>query len=260
MDINTFLNALTPAFKASSHNTPNPDSSRGTTPSFDQLLRATTNKAQPSSPFNNDQTAGGGKTFHLGSSIRVAVSGHAYDDASSINIFDEKTAESLGLTHVMPAPGMETITTDGPYGVTMEITGPLVGHFIDENGGISGLPIGVKPLMPIAYYGVGDGEYGLMQPLFKSNTEKHTYWRDKIGDFSQMLDTEQRLKEQYGDDVRLAYDHKAKEYIMLTPDDYGYNDAKSGEQALADLKRDIRFTGLSRHEINDILGRRGFSV
>ncbi|MEH0018272.1 MAG: hypothetical protein V6Z89_01400 [Desulfobacter sp.] len=252
MHIETILNALASPPKTSSSRIPAPDSSAGNNASFGELLRASTSDlSTPSLPAT--ESSAGGTTFHHGSGLRVAVSGHAYDDASRINILDEKTAESLGMSHLKPAPGEETITTQGTYGVTMTL-GPLVGHFLDEDGGVAGLPIGVKPLMPIAYYGVGDGEYGLGQPLFNSEAEKRAYWREKIGDFSQMLETERQLKAQYGDDIKLAYDHIAKEYVMLTPDDYGYADAKTGDQALADLQRDIRFTGLSRNEVNEILG------
>jgi len=179
--------------------------------------------------------------------FNVVVSGHKYDrpdDGSpifgnKIDMSSKDYAEFLEYAQQQAKEG-------NPYTAYMGQIDPLMNTLT----GVS--------------WNNGDGKSPLeyhMQPLHHSAEEKLAYNREKAEEFMKMMDVEEQLQAEYGDDVKLVYDAQEQQYIMLRPEDQGYNNTKSVSEMWNQVYvEDIRRGFIDKDGISDILSKYGRDI
>lgn len=188
----------------------------------------------------------------------VAVGGHRYDLSGNETTEDvaqlpEMTAEEIEEQR----KAVEQLLEDGVQLSAMK-QGLTLGR--------SDLGFGVAPVMPLSYAGIGNGDMGMMQPLFNSPAEEKAFASEQLDDFIDMLDVEKGLQEKYGDDVKVFYNALDEQWTMAQSGDAMHNSSqiRTGEQALNTLRFDLGKGGaidsLGRSEIESRLNQRGYSL
>jgi len=54
--------------------------------------------------------------------------------------------------------------------------------------------------------------------------------REQLNEFFELMDVEKSLKQQFGDDIKLAYDHRGDNLVMVRPGQAGYDDVKTMDE------------------------------
>lgn len=81
------------------------------------------------------------------------------------------------------------------------------------------------------------------------------YEKDQIVHVMKLLDQEAQLKQQYGEDIKIAYNGTRKRYEMLRPGDSGYDQVQTGTQVEQELSKTFDQGYLDRKDFQDIFKR-----
>ena len=126
------------------------------------------------------------------------------------------------------------------------------------------MTVSATPLSETARYGYSnveyfnaDGQTGL--GAIKPGTEDG-HDRRLVAEYMEVVDVERRLKETYGEDIKLIYSHFDGCQIMLTPDDARYDEMASAEEGVQALLNNIREGHINRSAVEDLLAARGYAV
>lgn len=181
----------------------------------------------------------------LSNGTQVAVSGHAFDNLllksgatgkplgseeteqlkNMISRFRAENSQEFVVKHTMMQDG-----GDAPL-ATMDLSAGEFYHV--EKPDVRMKSMSHSRFVELEHAPVN--EVGLRELLISDDTSM-----DSLED---MLNAEKELKEIYGDDIKVSYDTYRDEIVMLTPDDLGYRQAKSGKDALDDLRLALAHPG-----------------
>ncbi|MEO9903511.1 hypothetical protein [Nisaea sp.] len=163
----------------------------------------------------------------LSNGTEVAVSGHAYDNQN--HMFSDEDAERLKSQ--MSRFRHESSEEFASSYVTMQDA--------------EGEPLASMDLSFVTFYSTEELVSSLTSMSitrfvdFENATENEVGLRElQVSDERQMdrledlLTAEKELKAIYGNDIKVAYDSQSDEIVILTPDDVGYAQTKTGEEAL----------------------------
>jgi len=189
---------------------------------------------------------------------RVAVGGHRYDLSGNETTEDVAQLPEMTVEEIEEQrKAVEQLLDDGVQLAAMK-QGLTLGR--------SDLGLGVAPIMPLSYAGIGNGDMGMMQPLFHSVEEEKAFASEQLDNFIDTLDVEKGLQEKYGEDVKVFYNALDEQWTMARPGDAMYNSSQvqTGEQALNTLNLALGKGGaidsLGRSEIESRLNQRGYSL
>jgi|GEM_PF-2851933 len=83
-------------------------------------------------------------------------------------------------------------------------------------------------------------------------------YADDVGRYMELVGAERDLKAQYGDDIKLQYSHADNSYVMLTPDDAGYDHAASAEDGVQWIIKDVENGIIDPDMIRDAMAPYGY--
>jgi len=120
---------------------------------------------------------------------------------------------------------------------------------------------GTGSYVSISYtYPGGEFVDPISRPIPGSEAEERAMNRQRVSEYMGIVDMEQQLKDQYGDDVKLAYSYADNSYIMLTPDDLHYDEITAASDGVQTLLSEVRRGYIPRDQVGDILGQYGYTV
>lgn len=85
-------------------------------------------------------------------------------------------------------------------------------------------------------------------------------YADNVDQYMELVGAERELKARYGDGVKLQYSHADNGYVMLTPDDAGYEHASSAEAGVEWILKDVENAIIDPDLIRDSLEAYGYFV
>ncbi|NVJ69493.1 MAG: hypothetical protein HWE08_04020 [Alphaproteobacteria bacterium] len=84
-------------------------------------------------------------------------------------------------------------------------------------------------------------------------------YREKLTEFFELMEVEKSLKAEYGEDVKLAYDHRGDKLVMVRPGQPGYDEIRTGEEAW-ERDRDLPHQmGIDITQFSDIFEKYGYN-
>lgn len=181
----------------------------------------------------------------------VIVSGHDLDEMEGRSLF--RSTQSGNIQRLREFAENEMNSGEHTY-----VNGILM---ID---GQPAMAVSTTPLKDGAQNGYSNVEYfnadgqtglGAIQP----GTEDG-YYRSLVSEYMEIVDVERRLKESYGEDIKLVYSHLDNCHIMLTPDDARYDQMASAEEGVQTLLNNISNGHINRSAVEDLLAARGYTV
>ena len=179
--------------------------------------------------------------------VDVIVSGHSIDNREGVSLL--RTVSGAGLNY---SPEMAAqIKEDAEAAAKMSVT-PMDVRTIEVPGGMS-------VYMPITYLRQ-EGDWNRGNPLDTPIDLGDFYFQQDTESFMKLVGVERRLKEEYGDDVKLAYSHQDGGYIMLTPGDLHYDEIPSTEDGVAAILETVNRGFRDADSVRDVLADYGYKV
>jgi len=83
-------------------------------------------------------------------------------------------------------------------------------------------------------------------------------YADNVGRYMELVGAERDLKAQYGDDIKLQYSHVDNSYVMLTPDDAGYEHAAAAEDGVESIIKDVENAIIDLDLVRDYMTPYGY--
>ncbi|WP_417675316.1 hypothetical protein [Roseibium sp.] len=179
--------------------------------------------------------------------VDVTVSGHSVDNREGVSL-------------LRTVPGKLSYTPEILAQILSDEEGaPRLRMQETESTPVIPVPDGSSLYMPVTVW-QQEGEWNHGNPLKIPIDLGEAYFRQDVESFMKLVDTERQLKEDYGDDVKLAYSHNDGGYIMLTPDDLHYDDIPSTEDGVGAILEDVRRGFRDAEGVRDVLAKYGYNV
>lgn len=141
-------------------------------------------------------------------------------------------------------------TMDAVKGRSVEGT-PLEGMAIAESAEVTH----TETVAPEAIQGLGYG------PANLGRAEEKSLIESQIARLGELAGAERRLRAEYGEDVKLARDPVADEYLMLRPGQEGYDDVRSAQEVFnGAVTHDIGAMGYSLADFRQVLAKYGVTA
>lgn len=86
------------------------------------------------------------------------------------------------------------------------------------------------------------------------------YFGEQIDQAGALSEVEQTLRDQYGQDVKLAQDTTSGDYVMLRPGQAGYDDVRSASDVFAGMPLDLRNMDIAPSRYAEAFARHGLTV
>lgn len=170
----------------------------------------------------------------LSNGTQVAVAGHAYDNQnrmfsgedaerlkSQMSRFRYESSEEFASSHAM------TQEAEGEPLASMDLSSATFYHTEELISSLTSMSI----TRFVSFENATENDVGLRVLQVSDELQM-----DRLED---LLTAEKELKAIYGDDIKVAYDSQSDEIVMLTPDDVGYAQTRTGEEALEEVRMAI---------------------
>jgi len=131
-----------------------------------------------------------------------------------------------------PADASQTVTDENPYAVSMPA-------WVDIVHTEEGRP---EQITTVGYYNeIGDAK------------DAAAFDKSQVDRLRALADIETRLRSEFGQPVKLAWDSGAGEYLMLRPGQDGYDRVMGANDLVKRLPKDLKLTGYTEGMIRDIM-------
>lgn len=173
---------------------------------------------------------------------RIAAGGSPLQrlDLSPVDFF----AMVQAAGNLLPPEGQEATSSGSDPYVLETIHATAIGFGDTATPDVASI-IGVTGIIP--------GE------VFVQNSEQAItgYQRQELERLMGLMRVEDQLKGEFGNDIKLAYDKRAGNYIMLRPGDAGYDQVDTGAESLEKTKDFFRKGSADINDFTDIFKKYG---
>ncbi|WP_415886530.1 hypothetical protein ACMXYO_00750 [Neptuniibacter sp. QD37_6] len=174
--------------------------------------------------------------------ITVLVSGHSADNRAGIGFISQPARPHL-------------LTSQGSFKEFIANSEVAAGMTVNESVALEAKNIGYKNVSP---HGIASG-WDVSRTALPLDSHDQAY-RGRVEEYAEVISAERELKAIYGNDIKVVYSGADNEYVMLTKDDFGYEDADSTESAVSTILESVRNGSLDRDAVKDILDRFGYQI